>query len=70
MAGDEMRRIEKPEVGEYKGSPTISIPVGNGGRPFTFGYRKAKAVLTYLEEIRSFVASVEAQTEVRTDDRR
>jgi hypothetical protein len=62
MAGGELRRIEAPEVGEFRGKPTISIPVGTSGRPFTFGYLKAKAVLTYHEDIRRFVASVEENT--------
>jgi hypothetical protein len=62
MAGEELRRIEAPEIGEFRGKPIISIPVGNSGRPFTFGYQKAKAVLAHLEDIRRFVASVEETT--------
>lgn len=48
---------EKKEVtiGEYKGSPTISLPTGNPKFPFTFGLTKAKLILTYLEDIKKFV---------------
>ncbi|WP_298666602.1 hypothetical protein [uncultured Methanofollis sp.] len=53
------KSLDKPEVGEYKGNPILSIPVGKSGRPFSFGYQKAKAILLYVEEIRAFVRSVE-----------
>ncbi|MDD4255905.1 MAG: hypothetical protein PHP59_11090 [Methanofollis sp.] len=53
------KSLDKPEVGEYKGNPILSIPVGKSGRPFSFGYQKAKAILLSVEEIRAFVSSVE-----------
>lgn len=50
----------KAEVGEYKGSPVISLPLGESGKFwFTFGVSKAKAVIESIEEIRAFVASNE-----------
>lgn len=39
--------------GEYKGNPTITLPVGQRG--FTFGLSKAKAIITYIDEIKGFV---------------
>ena len=43
-------------IGEYKGSPVISLPITPDGKfPFTFGLGKAKAILKYIDEIRNFV---------------
>ncbi|OGP23804.1 MAG: hypothetical protein A2X93_04840 [Deltaproteobacteria bacterium GWC2_56_8] len=43
-------------IGEYKGSPTISLPTRDDGKfPFTFGVTKAKLILAYIDEIREFV---------------
>ncbi len=42
-------------IGEYKGSPTISLPTGNPRFPFTFGLTKAKLILAYIEDIKKFV---------------
>lgn len=50
-------QVESKEVvtiGNYKGHPTISLPMG-GGRDFKFGLSKAKAILEYVDEIRDFV---------------
>lgn len=49
---------EKPQAvtGEYMGSPTITIFINNNANyRFTFGYGKAKAILSYLEDIKKFV---------------
>lgn len=40
-------------IGEYKGHPVISLPIGDN--EFTFGVNKAKAILEYLEEIKKFI---------------
>ncbi len=54
----EIEVISKPEIGEYKGCPTISIPLLDGnnteGQPFSFGLRKAKAVVAYIKDIKKF----------------
>jgi hypothetical protein len=43
-------------IGEYKGSPVISLPITPDGKfPFTFGLGKAKAILRYIDEIKKFV---------------
>ena len=47
------------EIGEYKGSPTLSIyDLDDKGErkqyPFSFGKKKAKAILNHLEEIKKF----------------
>jgi hypothetical protein len=43
-------------IGEYKGSPVISLPITPDGKfPFTFGLGKAKAILKYIDEIKKFV---------------
>jgi len=41
-------------IGEYKGHPTITLPI-DGDKGFSFGVRKAQAILTYLEDIKRFV---------------
>lgn len=49
------RTISKPEIGEFKGNKTLSIPVGKEGEAFTFGYHKARAILTHIKSIEEFV---------------
>lgn len=44
---------EEVTYGDYKGNPTITLPVGQKG--FTFGLTKARAILNHIEEIRAFV---------------
>ncbi len=54
----EIKLISKPERGEYKDCPIISIPLLDGnkteGQPFSFGLRKAKAICTYIQAIQKF----------------
>ena len=53
---------EKPEAkrGEYQGNPIITIYINNNENyRFSFGYSKAKAILTYLDEIKGFVEEQE-----------
>lgn len=52
-------KVKGVEHGEYKGKPTITIPVGDPDDkgmywPFTFGVGKAKAILAHLDAIRAF----------------
>jgi len=56
--GKERRTCTAPEVGEYKGFATLTIPY-NGDRAFSFGLSKAKAVIAHIEAIRAFVADNE-----------
>jgi hypothetical protein len=43
-------------IGEYKGSPVITLPLSADGKfPFTFGLGKAKTILKYIDEIKKFV---------------
>jgi hypothetical protein len=43
-------------IGEYKGSPVITLPLTADGKfPFTFGLGKAKVILKYIDEIKKFV---------------
>lgn len=56
--------MSKAVIGEYKGNPTISLPLGamdseGNEKVFTFGVRKAKAILEYIEEIKEFVEANE-----------
>jgi hypothetical protein len=51
-------------IGEYKGSPVISLPMTADGKfPFTFGLGKAKAILKYLDEIKKFVDEYDKKKE-------
>lgn len=50
------------EIGEYKGSPTITIHEvdDNGARkpyPFSFGKAKAKLIVANYEQIKTFAES-------------
>jgi|688.fasta_scaffold1657613_1 hypothetical protein len=48
----------KTEVGEYKGSKTLSI-MSDDRRIISFGINKAKAILASIDEIRQFVEGSE-----------
>ncbi len=54
---------QKVGVREYQGNPTIVLPLGSGrggkAYDFSFGLRKAKAILEYIEVIRAFVLAHE-----------
>jgi len=52
--------MSKAIIGEYKGNPTISLPLGGVDKEgneklFTFGVKKAKSILEHIEEIKEFV---------------
>lgn len=48
--------------GEYKGNPTISLPLVEGSSfKFTFGLTKARLILEYLPEIKEFVSKHEGE---------
>lgn len=47
--------VTEPTVGEYKGYPTITIPLGDD-RDFSFGVKKAQAIVEHIEAIKKFAA--------------
>ncbi len=50
--------------GEYQGNPVLTIYINNNANyRFSFGYSKAKAILTYLDEIKEFVSEHEKEHE-------
>jgi hypothetical protein len=51
----------KTEIGEYKGSKTISI-MSDDRRIVSFGVSKAKAILATIDEIRQFVENSEKKS--------
>ncbi len=55
----EKKTISVPEKGVYKDHAVLSIPLLDGknkeGIRFTFGLRKAKAMLDYYGDIQNFV---------------
>ena len=48
--------IFEPEEGTFKGFPTLSLPVGPDGEPFSFGVAKAKAIMMFKDAIEEFLA--------------
>ena len=56
-------RVTRPVVGDYKGHPTLTLPNGSK-HGFTFGLRKAQAILEHLDAIRAFVGK---RTEEQAD---
>jgi len=69
LKGDTMK-TQKATIGSYKGQPTISLPMDDGGKyPFTFGMKKAAAILRHIDDIRAFIERQDehAQT-VAADD--
>ncbi len=59
MADKVSRLIKAPEIREYKDHPVLSIPLLDGknkeGHAFTFGKRKAQAIVRYIGAIKEFV---------------
>lgn len=48
--------MAKVEISEFKGHKVIVLPLDEGGvMKFTFGLSKAKAVVKYIDDIKSFV---------------
>ncbi len=61
MADEEKKGAK---IGEFKGNPVISLPVGGSDRyPFTFGLSKAKAILEYIDDIKKFVEDHDTKKE-------
>ena len=58
MAENESPKADEVTVGEYKGNPIITLPIGPRGG-FTFGLTKARAILKYIEDIKSFIENNE-----------
>jgi len=54
MPENETAKQEEVTVGEYKGNPVITLPIGPRGG-FSFGLTKARAILKYLEDIKAFI---------------
>ena len=69
-------KLSKAEVYEYKGHPVISIPlpsyVDKEGvektQNFSFGIKKARAILEHIEEIREFAIAPELTDQVDAVD--
>ena len=62
MADNETAKTEEVTVGEYKGNPVISLPIGPRGG-FTFGLTKARAIIKYLDDIKAFIENNEPKPE-------
>lgn len=61
---------EKPQAvkGEYMGSPTLTIFINNSDKyRFSFGLGKAKAILSYFEDIKKFVEENDKPTETKKE---
>jgi len=55
MEYKERQPVEAPFVSEFKGAPMCTLPVGDKKIPFSFGSRKAQAIIDNIEFIRTFV---------------
>lgn len=62
MAENEAPKQDEVIVGEYKGNPVITLPIGPRGG-FTFGLTKARAIIKYLDDIKAFIDTNEAKQE-------
>jgi hypothetical protein len=57
---DEPKQNAQPLISEYKGKPTLRIPIVDDPSPdiswhwFTFGKSKAKAIMKFYEAIKKF----------------
>ncbi len=65
MADRPGRLISEPERRTYKDHPVLSIPLLDGknkeGHAFTFGKRKAEAIVKYMDEIKEFLEDMEEE---------
>ncbi len=52
----------KAEITEYKGHNILVLPMGEKGKPFCFGIKKAQTILEYLDDVKAFVAQNEGGT--------
>jgi hypothetical protein len=62
MPENETAKQDEVTIGEYKGNPVITLPIGPRGG-FTFGLTKARAILKYLDDIKAFIEKNEAKQE-------
>ncbi|MBN2107963.1 MAG: hypothetical protein JW832_11105 [Deltaproteobacteria bacterium] len=62
MPENETAKQDEVTVGEYKGNPVITLPIGPRGG-FTFGLTKARAIIKYLDDIKSFIEKNEPKQE-------
>jgi hypothetical protein len=62
MAENETPKIDEVTIGEYKGNPIITLPIGPRGG-FSFGLTKARAILKYLDDIKAFIEKNEKKPE-------
>ena len=62
MAENETAKQDEVIIGEYKGNPVITLPIGPRGG-FTFGITKARAILKYLDDIKAFIEKNETKQE-------
>ena len=62
MAENETAKQDEVTIGEYKGNPVITLPIGPRGG-FTFGITKARAILKYLDDIKAFIEKNETKQE-------
>ncbi|MCX5899457.1 MAG: hypothetical protein NTX06_01765 [Proteobacteria bacterium] len=62
MAENETAKQDEVIIGEYKGNPVITLPIGPRGG-FTFGITKARAILKYLDDIKAFIEKNETKKE-------
>ena len=60
MAREQREPVTDPTVGNYKGNPTLTLPMPatETSKPweFSFGVRKAQAILDNIAAIEDFVA--------------
>jgi hypothetical protein len=62
MPENETAKQDEVTVGEYKGNPVITLPIGPRGG-FTFGLTKARAIIKYLDDIKTFIEKNEPKQE-------
>jgi hypothetical protein len=62
MPENEAAKQDEVTVGEYKGNPVITLPIGPRGG-FTFGLTKARAIIKYLDDIKAFIEKNEPKPE-------
>jgi hypothetical protein len=62
MPENETAKQDEVTVGEYKGNPVITLPIGPRGG-FTFGLTKARAIIKYIDDIKGFIEKNEPKQE-------
>lgn len=60
--------VTVPTEGEFKGTPTLSLPMDDPKYPLTMGVKKWRTVLTHIKAVEAFLAKHPAEESDSEDE--